>query len=245
MKKIRKLIYTYFIRTNENDILQLEIAEDDITRIPSEVNREVLDELDKLVLERKMDRYFVNNLPEVDHITGIYYRILKDGLIEIFNDLGIEILNDDIIISLKETIIKLKSSTIENNAKNKYLETFREILDTYSIQSYASTISMCGKTVEIYLKEYIRKFEPALFSVGEDYVEGLGIGALLGKANKDIRNVNHRLDKITNQKISLINTYRIGSIHTGETISIPSKQELKASINLVVDLLERRMAADW
>lgn len=247
MQEIRPLIYKYFVMSNNNDILHLRLEENEIIELFEQDKELVENELDKLILENKMHRDYYDRLYSDVEKSGTYYQLRKDGLLDIFVQFKIDLKADDTTKSLREIIEEVESSNIDVVNKDKYIQTLNEILNTYIIQSYASTISMCGKTLEIFLTEYLKKYEPSLLSsmLNGKLTEAFTLGQLFNKARHDIRNKSNSLDKITEKKIDLIITYRNGSVHFNEKIPIPSKEELTASINLVIDLVKRRLSNDW
>lgn len=246
MESTRQLIYSYFVINNENNILNVDIYENDIIESLKLGEEIIKEELDKLVLEQKFHRRYLDYRYDDVPSSGIYYQVLKDGLLEIFQQYKISLTNDDTTKALREVIDEIRNSNIDKINKERYLQTLQEILDTYIIQSYASTISMCGKTLEIYLTEYLKKYEPSLLSsANRNLIDAFTLGQLFNKARHDIRNKSNIIDKITEKKIDLIIIYRNGSVHFNESIPIPSKEELTASINLVVDLIRRRISIEW
>src|SRR6185503_19021354 len=110
MKSTRALIYSYFVITNEDDIMQVKIEGDELVKNLEQESGTVQEELHKLVFERKMYRRQFDSLHDGVPKSGEYYQLLKDGLIEVYHQYKISLKDDDTTKSLREIIEHVQNS---------------------------------------------------------------------------------------------------------------------------------------
>ncbi len=126
--------------------------------------------------------------------------------------------SDDVLSNdLLKSYDQLKSSTADKVYAQDLLNTLFEVKITYDNQCWMACISLCGKVLEVCLKEILIKN-------GVAFEEKAMIGELL----KKIQSHNIKLDMNILEIGKIINSSRIGAIHNKN--KIPTENECRMVI---------------
>lgn len=135
--------------------------------------------------------------------------------------------------SVLDLIEVCKEANIDLNYKGDFLKTLEEISICFQYECYIATIALCGKILEVCLKEILQRNK-----VNSENV--FMIGNLIQKVITDVPNeyVDPSLESIA----KIISKSRNTAIHFGERVPIPSRDQAIMVIFATRDVVNRNLS---
>lgn len=135
--------------------------------------------------------------------------------------------------SVRELHAECQQAHINENYKPEFLRTLEEIATCFDDECYIATIGLCGKILEVCLKEILIRH-----SVGFD--SNWMVGSLIRTIKEKIPSeyIDPALKNVTN----IINLSRITAVHAKERIPIPSRDQAIMVIFAMRDVVRRNLS---
>ncbi len=116
--------------------------------------------------------------------------------------------------------------------REDFLRTLEEIQVCYDAGCYIASISLCGKILEVCLKEVME-------------TRGLDVDPLAtsGRLIRQLKNQmpDEYLDRALENVLNLINVSRNTQIHANERIPVPSADQARMVMHAMMDLVRRKL----
>jgi len=135
--------------------------------------------------------------------------------------------------SVYELLDECKSAPINEAYKLEFLRTLEEIAICFDTECYIATIGLCGKILEVCLKEILIRH-------GQEFDPNVMIGQLLRKIREQIP--NEYIDPSLENIASIINKSRITAVHAKESIPIPSRDQAVMVIFATREVVRRNLS---
>jgi len=248
---IKEAIIKCFLSFNNNDISKVVLTSRLILKqFNSDQRTLVVQELDKLVLEKLLQRVLGFDPDEYSENKDMYYSLTSNGVLEINHLYDIELKQNDTVKNIVGVIRALSDSEVVFIRLTDYKNTLTEIYKCYSYDCYNATIALCGKIMEIYLTEVLISFDIKIEIQNYDrngmptsVIKDLTLGQLYNLTKKI--SDNNKANFINPNYIELIKSFRNGSIHFNEKIPIPSKDQTEGILSFILDIVKRRLTYKW
>lgn len=124
-------------------------------------------------------------------------------------------------------------SSINPNYKDDFIKTLQEVSICFQYECYIATIVLCGKLLEVCLKEI-------LFRNGINSDNVYMLGNLIKKVKSDVP--NEYLDPALENIAGIISKSRNTAIHYGEKVPIPSRDQAIMVIFATRDVITRNIS---
>jgi hypothetical protein len=134
------------------------------------------------------------------------------------------------VIDLAEICEKV---SINPNYKEDFIKTLREVSICFQHECFIATIALCGKLLEICLKEILLRN-----NINSDNV--FMLGNLIKKVKTDVP--NEYLDPALENLAGIISKSRNTAIHFGERVPIPSRDQAVMVIFATRDVITRNIS---
>jgi hypothetical protein len=135
--------------------------------------------------------------------------------------------------SVRSLLDECGTKNLNENYKNEFLRTIEEIAICFDDECYIAAIGLCGKILEVVLKEILLRhnvgFEPKMM-----------IGSLIKLIREKVP--NEYLDPSIGNVTKIINTSRITAVHAKERIPIPSRDQAIMVIFAMRDVVRRNLS---
>jgi len=126
-----------------------------------------------------------------------------------------------------------KKSSINSNYKEDYIKTLQEISICFQHECFIATIALCGKLLEVCLKEILFRN-----NINSDSI--FMLGNLIKKVKADVP--NEYLDPALENLAGIISKSRNTAIHYGERVPIPSRDQAVMVIFATRDVVRRNIS---
>lgn len=135
--------------------------------------------------------------------------------------------------SVLDLIEVCEKTNINSNYKDDFIKTLEEISICFQQECYIATIALCGKILEVCLKEILIRN-----NVNSDNI--FMIGNLIKKVKTDVP--NEYIDSSLENIGGIISKSRNTAIHYGERIPIPSRDQAIMVIFAMRDVVKRNLS---
>lgn len=135
--------------------------------------------------------------------------------------------------SVLDLIEMCEKANINTNYKADFLKTLEEISVCFQHECYIATIALCGKILEVCLKEILHRNE-----INSENV--FMIGNLIQKVKTDVP--NEYIDPSLESVARIISKSRNTAIHFGEKVPIPSRDQAIMVIFATRDVVNRNLS---
>ena len=135
--------------------------------------------------------------------------------------------------SVIELCAECKQASINENYRQDFLRTLEEIAVCFDTGCYIAAIALCGKILEVCLKEILIRHEI-------NFDPKLMIGMLINTINREVP--TEYIDPTLPHIAAVINQSRITAIHAKEKIPIPSRDQAIMVIFATRDVVRRNVS---
>jgi hypothetical protein len=135
--------------------------------------------------------------------------------------------------SVRDLYVECKKSGIQETYRDDFLRTLEEIAICFDNACYIAVNSLCGKILEITLKEILNRN-------GIQFENQFTAGKLIYLVREKVP--NEYVDESIMNILNVINISRNSSIHSKEKIPVPSRDQTIMVIFAVRDLLRRNLS---
>lgn len=146
-------------------------------------------------------------------------------------------LEENPINEVSQSVIDLveicKKSAINPNYKDDFIKTLQEVSICFQHECFIATIALCGKLLEVCLKEILFRND-----INSDNV--FMLGNLIKKVKSDVP--NEYLDPSLENLAGIISKSRNTAIHFGERVPIPSRDQAVMVIFATRDVMTRNIS---
>lgn len=134
--------------------------------------------------------------------------------------------------SVKALIDECRDTGIRIQYRENFLRTLEEIRICFDEECFIATIGLCGKVLEVTLKEILHRNDIEVPS-------NTMLGGLIRLVNQNIN--NEYIDQTLTNVARIINTNRIPAVHAVETIAVPSRDQTIMVIFAMRDVVRRNL----
>jgi len=134
--------------------------------------------------------------------------------------------------SVTNLVALCRDSPINPNFKEDYLKTLQEISICFQHECYIATIALCGKILEVCLKEILFRN-----NINSDNI--FMLGPLIRTVRTQVP--NEYLDRSLENLAGIISKSRNTAIHYGEKVPIPSRDQAVMVIYATRDIVTRNL----
>jgi len=125
-----------------------------------------------------------------------------------------------------------KATSLNVAYRENFLQTLAEIRVCFDDECYLATIGLCGKVLEVCLKEILARHEV-------EVDPNAMIGILIRSVRKRIP--DEYIDPSLDSVASIINASRIGAVHAKENIPVPSRDQAIMVLFATRDVVRRNL----
>lgn len=126
-----------------------------------------------------------------------------------------------------------RGKNINENYKIEFLRTIEEIAICFDDECYIAAIGLCGKILEVVLKEILIRH-------GVGFDSNMMVGPLIRLIREKVP--DEYLDPSLGNVTNIINTSRITAVHAKERIPIPSRDQAIMVIFAMRDVVRRNLS---
>lgn len=153
---------------------------------------------------------------------------LKQAVAELIGGSKTEV--SDAIASLHAECVQAEINSVY---RDDFLETLKEIGICFDDKCYMATIGLCGKALEVCLKEVLMRHHV-------QFDANAMIGGLIRSIKEHVP--GEYLDPALGHVANIINTSRITAVHSHESIPIPSRDQAVMVIFATRDVVRRNLS---
>lgn len=248
---IENQIFHLIADENEGDLSSIKIAAKEIRSIfPGDIQQDVQYVLNKLVLDGMLIRSFLTTMENDVDTNDFYFTPTEKGIQRTKEFFEVSDSRNQLIDRIENIILTFETSSLNEASKRNYILTLDEIRRCYLNKCFNAAIALCGKIIEVYLREVLYYFNVPIELSYDDKKTGkrtVITDLTLGQLYKLTNNIKDR-EKflyIEPNTIELIKSFRNGVIHFSEKIPVPSEEQTEAIILFIIDIMNRRMNYMW
>jgi hypothetical protein len=135
--------------------------------------------------------------------------------------------------AVRSLLDECQSKEINENYKLEFLRTIEEIAICFDDECYIAAIGLCGKVLEVVLKEILLRH-------GVNFDSNMMVGTLIKLIRERVS--GEYLDPSIGNVINIVNTSRITAVQANERIPIPSRDQAIMVIHATRDVVRRNLS---